>query len=196
MAAPPLIMATFLFTSSFPKWSMVQEKDWCLKCDKSWSRNSDSPDRGCPGCGARDWNQEYSLEQHVGARNDYNVVEERVGEGHLMTLMLQGTWNPAASAMAPLCHRLKEDYRHRKNDLGVKDGRELVVTFDRATSGPNAGRWIFADIRRRPPPTPNTDPDRPTPQVEHPRGAGIVRHQRGCGPESSALAVQNVRCAM
>ncbi len=156
---PDPVPATFLSMEPSPKWSMSQINERCLKCDRSWNRDSDSPAHACPGCGARDWNQEYHLNQHLGARNDYYIVEERVGEGHLMTLMLQGSWNPDASATAPLCHRLKEDYRRRKNDLGVKDGRELVITFDRAPNGPNAGRWILADIRRRPPPPPNTDPD-------------------------------------
>lgn len=111
-----------------------------MKCGQGWTRDLSSPRRPCTGCGAVDWDQEYALENYVGARNEYYVVGERVGEGHLMTLELVGTWNRNATASVPLCHRLKDDYRHRKSDLHATHGRELVIAFDRIPGDPQS-RW-------------------------------------------------------
>ena len=111
-----------------------------------------------------------------------------------MTLMLQGSWNPDASATAPLCHRLKEDYQPRKNDLGVKDGRELVITFDRAPNGPNKGvgsSLTFAgDPHHHRTPTLTADATS-GPSVR--RGSRLTSTARRTG--SSAPAVQSVRYA-
>ena len=75
-------------------------------------------------------------EGNPGARNEYYVFGERISEnGLLMTLDLRGAWNRSSAAQAPLCHRLKSYYRHAKGDLGVRDGRELMVKFDRSGDG-------------------------------------------------------------
>jgi hypothetical protein len=121
----------------------------CLRCGVGWKGDPAKQAPTCPGCGSPEWSKEYDLENYVGARNEYFVVGERVGEGHLMTLEVSGTWNRAANAAVPLCHRLKEDYRHRKGDLAAHEGRELVVSFDRRP-GDSAGRWEIT-VRRRTP---------------------------------------------
>lgn len=113
----------------------------CLKCDKGWTRSPDGPMEPCPRCGDLEWDREYELQNHLGARNDYYVTGERISEnGLLMTLELSGSWNRDVTAQAPLCHRLKSYYRHAKNDLGSKDGQGLMVSFDRLPGDPD-GRW-------------------------------------------------------
>jgi hypothetical protein len=122
----------------------------CLKCDKTWPRNSDTASEPCPGCGDSEWAEEYDLEKTLGARNEYYVSGERINDtGLLMTLELRGSWNRDATAQAPLCHRLKSYYRHAKGDLGVKDGRELMVSFDRLP-GDSGGRWGMRVRRQEP----------------------------------------------
>lgn len=122
----------------------------CRKCDKQWTRDDGLPPEACPGCGDGEWDREYGLENYLGARNDYYVAGEEISaSGLLMTLELRGSWNRGATARAPLCHRLKSYYRHAKADLGVKDGRELMVSFDRSADGPNQP-WTMR-IRRQEP---------------------------------------------
>jgi hypothetical protein len=113
----------------------------CLKCDKGWARSPGPAIEPCPDCGDREWDHEFDLENHLGAGNDYYITGERISEhGLIMTLQLRGSLNRNATAQAPLCHRLKSYYRHAKNDLGSKDGRALVVSFDRLP-GDAGGRW-------------------------------------------------------
>ncbi len=120
---------------------MPRVNETCLKCDRSWSRDPQAPREPCPGCGDPEWDHEYDLAQYLGARNDYYVVGERISEnGLLMTLELLGSRNRSAAAQAPLCHRLKSYYRHAKNDLGSRDGRELMVSFDLLPGDPDR-RW-------------------------------------------------------
>jgi hypothetical protein len=122
----------------------------CLKCDKTWTRNSDAASEPCQSCRDPEWAEEYDLEKNLGARSDYYISGERINDnGLLMTLELRGSWNRDATAQAPLCHRLKSYYRHAKGDLGVKDGRELMVSFDRLP-GDSARRWGMR-IRRQEP---------------------------------------------
>lgn len=122
----------------------------CLKCDKSWNGPPASGTEPCPGCGEREWDQEYDLSKTLGARNDYYVSAERISEnGLLLTLELRGSWNRDTVHQAPLCHRLKSYYRHAKGDLSVQDGRELMVVFDKISGDPQ-GRWGMR-IRRQEP---------------------------------------------
>ena len=63
----------------------------CLKCDKTWTRNSDAASEPCPGCGDSEWAKGYDLEKNLGARNDYYISGERINDnGLLMTLDSEG----------------------------------------------------------------------------------------------------------
>lgn len=125
-------------------------------CGGSWSREVTEPRHVCPHCGETKWDTEPSLD-NVGMRNEYQIVEERVRDGHVMELDLLG----ASFSHAPcivLSHRLKNDYRHRKNDLRVEDGRELIIVFDKAGSGPKKGHPIIAELKRRRTPSAGSSP--------------------------------------
>lgn len=124
-------------------------KERCLRCDESWSRTSPTPTASCRRCGDANWATEFELGQLVGIGMEYEVYEETVSPSLVLTLGLMWTENHRNNARVPLCHRLKSTYRHAKSDLGVKDGRELVVWFDRPISGPQAGFWQI-NIKRRP----------------------------------------------
>ncbi len=125
----------------------MPNKESCLLCGGSWSREPAEPRRACPHCGESRWDTEPSLD-NVGMRNEYQIVEERVRDGHVMELDLVGA-NFSHAPCVVLSHRLKNDYRHRKNDLKVDDGRELIIVFDRATAGPKKGLPVIAELKRR-----------------------------------------------
>lgn len=120
----------------------VQEH--CLRCGKSWSREPDRERRPCPGCSDPQWDTEFPLD-HVGRLTEYEIVEERSGRGLVISLDLIGARNPKNNTTVPLPHRLKKRYRHMKGDLGVKDGRECVIVFDKSPDG----QWEIVDLRRK-----------------------------------------------
>lgn len=116
----------------------------CLRCGKSWSREPQHQRHACPGCGDSHWDSEPTLD-NLGKGTEYAIVRERSGRGLILTLELQWTQNEKNNANAVLSHRLKARYRHMKGDLGVKDGRECVIVFDRMTDD----RWDIVDLRRK-----------------------------------------------
>lgn len=79
---------------------------------------------------------------------EYEVYDEEIDSNQVMTLGLVWIDNHANNARVQLSHRLKSMYRHQKGDLSVKDGRELIVSFDRPSAGPDKGRWIIKAKRR------------------------------------------------
>ena len=121
-------------------------KETCLTCGGSWSRDQATPRHPCTHCGEPRWDVESPLD-NVGMRNEYRVLAERVLDGHVLALDLQGV-NISHAPCVVLPHRLKNDYRHRKNDLMVQDGRDLVVVFDKASAGPKAGLPVIAELKR------------------------------------------------
>jgi hypothetical protein len=126
---------------------MPPESARCKKCDKTWTQKSNTAGERCPGCGDTEWAKEYDLEKTLGAGNDYYISRERISDsGFLMSLDLRWVWNRDTTAQAPLCHRLKSYYRHAKGDLGVKDGRELIVSFNRDSGG----QWQMRLRRQEP----------------------------------------------
>jgi len=129
---------------------VVPLKESCVRCGGAWSREPSEPRHPCPHCSETLWDVEPSLD-NVGMRNEYQIVEERVRDGHIMELDLLGA-NFSHAPCIVLSHRLKNDYRHRKNDLKVEDGRELIIVLDRAATGPKKGLPIIAELKRRRPP--------------------------------------------
>ena len=117
-----------------------------MHCGGSWSRDPAEPRLPCTKCGNSEWDREPALD-NVGLRSGYRMLEERILDGHILTLDLQGT-NVSHAPSVILSHRLKSDYRHRKSDLMVGDGRELVIVFDRASSGPKRGLPVISELKR------------------------------------------------
>jgi hypothetical protein len=124
----------------------VAVKETCLHCGGSWSRNPTEPRHPCTKCGNSEWDREPALD-NVGLRNEYRILEERILDNHILALDLQGT-SFSHSPSVVLSHRLKNDYRHRKSDLMAGDGRELVIVFDRASSGPKKGLPVVSELKR------------------------------------------------
>jgi hypothetical protein len=60
--------------------------------------------------------------------------------------------NRSNRASVRLSHRLKSMYRHQKGDLSVKDGRELLVKFERPGHGRDSGMWVIHTRRKDLPP--------------------------------------------
>lgn len=115
----------------------------CQKCGKTWSQEPGHPRQSCPGCGDGQWKLENSLD-NLGRLTEYRIVRERSGRGLVITLELAWVQNETNNAVAALPHRLKSKYRHMKGDLGIKDGRGCVVTFDKLPDG----RWDITELRR------------------------------------------------
>lgn len=100
----------------------------CVWCNRGGLDPNVTPVVQCPQCEHTDWNQEPNYHLWLGAWNDYEILGESVGGDLIMWLELKlvgGT----ATARPPLTHRLKEVYRHARSDLGVKDGRGLIIQF-------------------------------------------------------------------
>lgn len=127
----------------------VSANERCLRCGQGWTRATSEQRHPCPACGEPQWGSEADLPT-IGRFTEYEVVAERSDNHKIITLELAGILNRDNIAVAVLSHRLKEDYRHQKGDLSVKDGRELVITFDKPSHGPDQGRWVIRDLRRRP----------------------------------------------
>jgi hypothetical protein len=122
----------------------VTVNERCLRCGRGWTRGADQERHPCPECGEPLWDTEFPLDNLVGVGLEYGVYEEAVGPHLILTLGLRWTQNRNNNTRVPLSHRLKETYRHAKGDLAVKDGRELVVSFEKLN-----GRWVL-HVKRDP----------------------------------------------
>jgi hypothetical protein len=123
-------------------------KERCLRCNASWERGPNTARHACPLCGEPKWDQEFDLGDSIGARNQYEIIGERIDSNQILTLELRGV-NFSHAPVAQLSHRLKSMYRHQKADLGAKDGRGLVVVFEQVGSGPQKGLWVIQNVTRK-----------------------------------------------
>jgi hypothetical protein len=114
-------------------------------CNKGWSRSPDQPRHPCPRCGEVAWNVEPDLSGSIGERTEYRIVEVETDPNLVMSLGLVWTLNRANNARVRLSHDLKETYRHAVKDHGWKDGRGLIIRFEKT-----GGQWGFT---LRPPTT-------------------------------------------
>ena len=127
-------------------------KENCLRCGIGWERRPEQPRRACTGCGTADWDVEVDLAAHIGARMEYRIVEERQqGPGYVMSLDLQGIRTTGDLPTVELNHRLLVDYRKVKGNLNLPDGRDGVISFDRAIAGEAKGKWVITNFRLRHP---------------------------------------------
>jgi hypothetical protein len=88
-----------------------ERRDICLKCDEKWERG---PERRatCPRCGDSEWGQEFDLERYVGQGNEYRIMAEHADSESLVVWLDLQPLPGGAATRVPLCHRLKNSYRH------------------------------------------------------------------------------------
>jgi len=79
---------------------------------------------------------------------EYEILEESMDPHQIMRLELIWPLNRMNRTSVVLSHRLKTMYRHQKGDLSVKDGRELLIKFQKPDWGPNKGRWVIHTKRK------------------------------------------------
>lgn len=95
----------------------------------------------CPRCQRSDWKDEPNYATiGVGAYGQYEIRGESVGGGHLIMYLDLQLVTAFHAPRVPLTHRLKQEYRHMRNDLGSKDGRGLIIQFS-PSHGTAEGPW-------------------------------------------------------
>ena len=122
-------------------------KERCVRCGTGWTRDDSEARHPCPACGSPQWDIEQQLD-NVGRGTEYEIYDERVDQNQVITLFVRWPRNTANNAVVPLSHRLSASYRHQKGNLAAKDGRGLLITFDKEDVGTGSGTWIISSLRR------------------------------------------------